>query len=72
MIGLARLSCRSGIGRSGASRSGAVLTGEDRLQPRIEDGGTVFSSPWKLEDASDRRTLYTSELNPAWTESEPS
>ena len=71
MKGPARLSCRSGIGRSGASRSGAILTGTDYLEPRVE-AGVTHDAGWKLDDVSDRRRTDTGELSPGWTVSEPS
>lgn len=72
MRGPARLSCRSGVGRSGASRSGAFLTAADSLPPRVE-GGVVTATGWRFEDLSDRRrTEDDRELAPDWTLQEPS
>ena len=55
MIGPARLSCRSGVGRSGASRSGALLTVTDAVADVQIEGGVSSDGGWASSLTDDFR-----------------
>lgn len=55
MIGPARLSCRSGIGRSGASRSGALLSALDEVSDKQVEGGVDVGAAWSLSLSDNSR-----------------
>lgn len=46
MIGPARLTCRSGVARAGASRSGALLAVANEIADKIIDGGVDSTGHW--------------------------
>lgn len=48
MIGPARLSCRSGVARAGASRSGALLSAQDEHEDKQMVDGVDVGGDWHL------------------------
>lgn len=54
MIGPARLSCRSDVGRAGASRSGAILMSIDEVADlRTTSAGVIIDTNWTRLSSDD-------------------